>query len=83
MPNIEQLKQLREDYKSTFATENGKRVLEDLEARCFETKTTFSVNPQVTSFNEGTRMVLVLIKNMISLDIVRLQKELERQAEDV
>ena len=79
MPDIQQLKQLQEDYKATFSTENGKRVLKDLEARCFENKTTFSINPQVTSFNEGTRMVLVLILNMMSMDIAKLQKELERQ----
>lgn len=82
MPNLTQLKQLREDYKATFATENGKRVLADLEARCFEKKTTFSVNSQATSFNEGTRMVLVLIKNMMSMDVVKLQKELEKQSEE-
>lgn len=82
MPNIEQLAQLKEDYKATFATENGKRVLADLETRCFSTKTTFSLNEHLTNFNEGTRMVLVLIKNMMSMDIEKLRKQLEETNAD-
>lgn len=83
MPDLQELEQLREDYKATFATENGKRVLEDLKTRCFENKTTFSINANLTNFNEGTRMVLVLIKNMMTMDIEKLRKELERQEENV
>ena len=35
------VKQLREDYKTVFGTDEGKRVLEDISIRCHESSTTF------------------------------------------
>ena len=37
------IKQLREDYKTVFGSEEGKRVLEDISIRCHESSTTFSI----------------------------------------
>ena len=36
------IKQLREDYKVVFGSDEGKRVLEDISIRCHESSTTFS-----------------------------------------
>ena len=82
MPSIQQLKQLQDDYKAAFSTENGKRVLKDLERLCFIHGVTFSVNPHVTSFNEGKRAVVIQIQNMISMDIEQLRKQIERETEE-
>ena len=38
------IEQLRQDYKIIFNTDEGKRILNDLEKRCHEFVTTFSKN---------------------------------------
>ena len=60
------VKQLREDYKTVFGTDEGKRVLEDISIRCHERTTTFSKdNSHETSFLEGQRSILLFIKAML------------------
>jgi hypothetical protein len=57
------VKQLREDYKTVFGTEEGKRVLEDISIRCHESSTTFSKdNSHETAFLEGQRSIFFLLK---------------------
>ena len=64
--NNKKILQLREDYKISFGSDQGKRVLNDLEIRCHEFVTTFSKNNSYeTSFLEGQRSILVFIKAMI------------------
>ena len=64
-PN-KKLKELKNDYKITFSSEQGQRVLNDLEKRCHEFVTTFSKdNSQETAFLEGQRSTLIFIKAMI------------------
>ena len=36
------IKQLREDYKIVFGSDQGKKVLEDISIRCHERTTTFN-----------------------------------------
>ena len=58
--------ELKKDYKITFDTEEGTRVLNDLEKRCHEFVTTFSKdNSHETAFLEGQRSTLIFIKAMI------------------
>lgn len=64
-PN-KKLKELKNDYRITFSSEQGQRVLNDLEKRCHEFVTTFSKdNSHETAFLEGQRSTLIFIKAMI------------------
>ncbi len=64
--NNKKILQLREDYKITFGSDQGKKVLNDLENRCHEFVTTFSKdNSYETAFFEGQRSILIFIKAMI------------------
>ena len=64
-PN-KKLKELKNDYKITFSSVQGQRVLNDLEKRCHEFVTTFSKdNSHETAFLEGQRSTLIFIKAMI------------------
>jgi len=60
------LLELKEDYKITFNSEEGKKVLNDLEKRCHEFVTTFSKDSSTeTAFLEGQRSILIFLKAMI------------------
>jgi hypothetical protein len=59
-----QLKQLEGDYITTFSTKEGERVLADLESAYYH-RSSFSKDPYETAFNEGSRAVIVRIKNLI------------------
>ena len=64
--NHKKILQLREDYKITFGSDEGKRVYSDLEKRCHEDMTTHDkTNSHESAFLEGQRAVLIFIKNMI------------------
>jgi len=66
MDQNKKILQLKEDYKITFNSEHGQRVLNDLEKRCHEFVTTFSKdNSHETAFLEGQRSTLIFIKAMI------------------
>lgn len=54
--------QLRTDFKSTFATPTGQRVLEDLIDRFHVGRTVFVAgSPDETAFREGQRSVINFI----------------------
>ena len=58
---------LIKDYKFVFSSDEGKRILSDLEKRCHEFVTTHDKsNSHETSFLEGQRSVLIFIKNMVN-----------------
>ena len=58
--------ELKNNYKTTFDTEEGKQVLSDLVKRCHEFVSTFSKdNSYETAFFEGQRSILIFIKAMI------------------
>ena len=59
-----QLKQLEGDYETTFSTKEGERVLADLESAYYH-RSSFTKDPYETAFNEGSRAVIVRIKNLI------------------
>ena len=61
-----ELLELKKNYKITFDSEEGKKVLNDLEKRCHEFVTTFSKdNSYETAFLEGQRSILIFLKAMI------------------
>ena len=60
------LLELKKDYKIIFDSEEGRRVLNDLEKRCHEFVTTFSKDSSTeTAFLEGQRSILIFLKAMI------------------
>lgn len=70
------LKQLQQDYRNTFSTESGKRVLKDLENICFYKSTVFAPDNNVMAFKEGNRAVYLHILTILELTPDKL-KELE------
>ena len=61
------LERLIKDYKFVFSSDEGKRLLSDLEKRCHEFVTTHDKNSTTESaFLEGQRSVLIFIKNMVN-----------------
>ena len=65
--NKEDLKQLIRAYKQVFESDQGKKVLKDLEKRCsYHTTTHIKGDSHESAFLEGTRSVILFIKNMLS-----------------
>ena len=65
--NNKELLKLIKDYKICFSSDEGKKVLSDLEKRCHEFVTTHDKQSATESaFLEGQRSVLIFIKNMIN-----------------
>ena len=77
--NSTKLKEKREDYKKTFGTEEGKRVLKDLEKLCLYRSSIFDKEPMVMALQEGLRTVYLHITTIMDMDI----EELERIAEAI
>ena len=60
------LKQLKTDYKTVFNTDEGQRVLSDLEKRChFLTTTNIKGDSHESAYLEGQRSVFLFIKQML------------------
>lgn len=72
--NINKIKAIKEDYKKVFSTEEGKRVLADLERVGFYKSTTFTNDAIAMAFNEGNRAFLLHIKTILDMDIETLEK---------
>ena len=65
--NEKDLKQLVIDYKQTFGSESGERVLEDLKKRCsFETTTHVKGDGHESAYLEGARSTVLFINNMLN-----------------
>lgn len=65
--NEQKLKDLKVAYRKCFESEDGKKVLADLERRCFITYTTFTPDPYVSAFQEGSRSVVLHIKQAMDM----------------
>jgi hypothetical protein len=68
------LEQLKKDYLHIFSGEEGKRVLEDLEKKCFMSHTTAAETPERMILNEGMRCVYLHIKMMMNFDMDKLKE---------
>jgi len=64
----------REAYQLVFNSEEGQRVLEDLQKRFHIHGTVFSTEPTDTAYREGQRTVVLFIQSML-LDWDKLLKE--------
>ena len=65
--NKDDLKQLTIAYKQVFESDHGKKVMEDLEKRCsFHATTHVKGDSHEGAFLEGTRSVVLFIKNMLN-----------------
>ena len=65
--NEKDIKQLTIDYKQTFKSESGEKVLEDLKKRCsFETTTHIKGDSHESAYLEGARSVVLFINNMLN-----------------
>ena len=59
------LKQLKQDYKITFSSKEGERVLDDLRSAYYHRGSFIKGDPHETSHREGQRTVLIRIINLI------------------
>tara|TARA_R100000656_G_C3869107_1_gene111725 strand:- start:291 stop:509 length:219 start_codon:yes stop_codon:yes gene_type:complete len=63
----DKIAQLIKDYKFVFSSDEGKRVLDDLQRRCFYTSSTFVPdNANETFVREGQRSVVLHINNFLN-----------------
>ena len=61
------IKQLQEDYKICFGTDQGKRVLDDLKKRChFYNTTHVKGDSHESAFYEGQRSIVVFVENILN-----------------
>ena len=68
--NNKTLISLIKNYKIVSSSDDGKKVIEDLEKRCHEFVTTHDKNnSHETAFLEGQRSVLIFIKSMINKNL--------------
>jgi hypothetical protein len=66
----EKINQIVTDYKTTFGTENGARVLIDLQNRCHMFNTTnVKGDAHESAFNEGQRAAILFITQMMNRKI--------------
>ena len=64
-----QIKEIREAYKQIFESDEGKKVLSDLEKRCqFWSTTNVKGDSHESAYMEGQRSVLLFIKSMLQND---------------
>ena len=62
--------ELIKSYKIVFSSDEGKKIIEDLEKRCHEFVTTHDKQSATESaFLEGQRSVLIFMKNMINKNL--------------
>jgi hypothetical protein len=72
--NSSKLKGRREDYKKVFGTEEGKKVLKDLEVFCLYNEDTFDNDALFMAYKTGLRKVYLHIKVVMDMDIEELEK---------
>ena len=63
------LQELQTDYKTVFNSDEGVRVMADLEKRChFMTTTNIKGDSHESAYMEGQRSILLFIKAMLQND---------------
>jgi len=78
---IDELKKLHMLYLQVFDSDNGRKVLEDLEKRCYVRGTTFVPGePYQTFFNEGARSCVLHIKTMMVLPTIKKEEAANGQS---
>ena len=74
--------QLIKDYRETFNTAAGKRVIEDLELRFFYRTSTIANQEHIMIHRAGSRDVVCHIKTMVETDIKRLREIMEEMQKE-
>jgi len=74
---LEVNEQLIKDYRETFNTASGKRVMEDLELRFFYRTSIVSNIEHIMTYRSGLRDAVCHIKSMVETDIKRLRELME------
>jgi hypothetical protein len=78
MDSLQRMEQLRIDYKATFGSEHGKRVLWDILANCHVYRSSFVPGKtDTTIFREGERNAGLRIMSMMN---IKNQDELQEFA---
>jgi len=63
---MKEIEQLKDMYRQTFNSDSAAKVLKDLEARCnWRTSSYVAGDANATAFEEGKRMVILHIYNMM------------------
>ena len=69
MPSDEDiLKQLKQDYRITFSSKEGERVLADIQSAYYHRGSYSKNDPHETSYREGQRSVIIRIINLMKED---------------
>lgn len=71
------------DYKDTFSTEKGKRVLWDMIQASGMLKPHYSGDPNEVVFREGARSIVVRILNLLGTNPAKLHDFIEKRREDM
>jgi hypothetical protein len=72
------------DYKRTFASEQGKRVLHDLIATHFVMNATYTKgDPMGMAFKEGQRQVVLRIMTMMKMDPEEVERVIKESNKHV
>lgn len=69
------------DYKRTFNTQHGARVLYDLMDQHYMMKPMDVGNPQVHAFQEGQRAVVLRLLTLLKIDPMQLQERIKEADE--
>lgn len=67
-------RRMRQDYKTTFGSPHGERVLADLARVCGATVTTFRTNPFEMARNEGMRGVFLYVQGLLDWDESKIRE---------
>jgi len=72
------------DFLNTFGSETGKRVLDYLSKFCLENRPTFRKDSErESSFNEGSRFVILEIRKWLNIDVSKLHIETNELKENL
>lgn len=80
---LNELKELKKAYLDVFTGTSGKKILTDLERMCFINRTTYPQDKQALTlaFHEGMRMVIIHIKNMMIMDLKKINELVQKRGE--
>ncbi len=73
------------NYQRTFATEPGKKVLQDLMIECHVLGPSFSKDALTMAFNEGEKNVALRILKILHINVEQMEehmKEIENERTD-
>jgi len=79
---LEEMNTLKKAYHNAFTSEEGIKVLRDLESATMYNKPLFSPNPYELARNEGAREVYLHIQTRMNFDLSKTKKLNETRLRD-